>query len=69
MCSNQNQTSNGSYVVIYNSASTVCNCAVMGTLGAVVPLELVVFSGGSLQESVKPQAAATPAALLTIHRY
>ena len=41
----------------------------MGILGAVLPLELVVFSGGSLQESVKPQAAATPAALLTIHRY
>ena len=34
-----------------------------------VPLELAGFSGGSVQASVKPQAAATPAAVLTIHRY
>lgn len=34
-----------------------------------VPLELEVFSGGSVQVSVKPQAAAIPAAVLTTHRY
>ncbi len=33
------------------------------------PLELGVFSARSAQMSVRPQAAATPAALLTIHRY
>lgn len=36
---------------------------------AVAPLELEVFSAGSVQVSVKPQAAATPAAVLMIHRY
>ncbi len=33
------------------------------------PLELGEFSARSAQTSVRPQAAATPAALLTIHRY
>lgn len=33
------------------------------------PLELEEFSAGSAQASVKPQVAATPAAVLTIHRY
>lgn len=36
---------------------------------AAAPLELEEFSAGSEQVSVKPQAAATPAAVLTIHRY
>ncbi len=34
-----------------------------------VPLKLAGFSGGSVQVSVKPQAAAIPAAVLTMHRY
>lgn len=33
------------------------------------PLELVGFSDRSAQVSVKPQAAAIPAAVLTMHRY
>ena len=36
---------------------------------APVPLKLAGFSGGSLQASVKPQAAAIPAAVPTMHRY
>lgn len=34
-----------------------------------VPLKLEGFSGGSVQVSVKPQTAANPAAVLTMHRY
>lgn len=34
-----------------------------------VPLELAAFSGGSVQVSVRPQTAAIPAAVPTMHRY
>lgn len=33
-----------------------------------LPLKLVGFSGGSVQESVKPQTAAIPAAVLIMDR-
>lgn len=38
-------------------------------MGLRVPLKLAGFSGGSVQVSVKPQAAAIPAAVLAMHRY
>lgn len=41
----------------------------MGWAVLVIPLKLVGFSGGSVQESVKPQTAAIPAAVLIMDRY